>query len=81
MEGTQRCAKTGDSNEKWLQHFPDLYGYQACSDGLTKWIDDAAGTWCVSETAESEHVLFYPPMPGNVQFRNVWYMKKRMKPM
>eukprot|EP00973_Karenia_brevis_P052594 7306268-Karenia_brevis.AAC.1 len=44
-------------------------------------IDEDEGTWCVNETAETKHILFYRAMPGDVRFRNMWYMKKRMKPM
>eukprot|EP00973_Karenia_brevis_P070855 9849310-Karenia_brevis.AAC.1 len=64
----------------WWKIVP-LSAPRSRSDGLTQWIDAKAGTWTVNETAETEHLLFYPPMPGDVQFRNRWCMKKRNKPM
>eukprot|EP00973_Karenia_brevis_P053231 7399106-Karenia_brevis.AAC.1 len=58
----------------WWRIVP-LSSPTSCSHGLTQWIDAEAGTWTVNEKAETEYVLFYPPMPGDAQFRNPWCRK------
>jgi hypothetical protein len=103
-----------DSDEVWLRHFPDLYGYrghnsknsgvfllspwefvmfwECCklppptknSKSLSLW-DDPDDKDCFDYSPntdmENKELLFFPQIPGEVQLRRLWYMKRRRRPM
>ena len=75
--------------EAWLQHFDDLYGYRGSHESvffLNPW--EFTSLWevvCVSTcpaiAATEKDRVAYPKIPGAVQLRENFYMKRRKKPM
>ena len=49
--------------------------------GLSRWICQKDGSYKPDKSKESQTLLFFPVVPGNVQLRNMWFMQRRSRPM
>jgi len=86
-------TETDTTEEVWLRHFPDLYGYRGNNMKnpgvflLSPW--EFLMFWeCLklpeggqNIEAETDGILFFPDIPGDVQLRSLWYMRRRRRPM